>query len=102
MIYELNNNEEIDNGILINSKTNSSYSNKFNTLKENYSNDNCIIKNINIKNANIKNNKEKLDIILDQIESLGYDKKYAIKIIQNNELSHIYAIYFLLDNYNKI
>ena len=102
MIYELNNNEEIDNGILINSKTNSSYSNKFNTLKENYSNDNCIIKNINIKNANIKNNKEKLDIILEQIESLGYDKKYAIKIIQNNELSHIYAIYFLLDNYNKI
>ena len=97
MIYELNNNEEIDNGILINSKTNSTYSTKCNPLKENYSNE-----NYNNKYLIKDDNKEKIDNILEKIESMGYDKKYAIKIIQNSELSHIYAIYFLLDNYNKI
>ena len=106
MIYELNNNEEIDNGVLINSKTNSTSSNKLNNSKENDFNENSIIKNKidkwNIKNNNLSNNKVKMDYILDSIELMGYDKQYAINIIKNNELSHVYAIYFLLDHYDKI
>ena len=109
MIYELNNNEEIDNGILINSKTNSTSSNKLNnSKKDNDYTQNANIKsvnnkwNINNKNNNICNNKEKNNYILDSIESMGYDRQYAVNIINNNELSQIYAIFFLLNNYNKI
>ena len=104
MIYELNNNGEIDNGILINSKTNSTRSNKLNNLKENEliyednikSNNNCYKKN------NLVNKKERIEFLLDKIELMGYDKNYSRKIIENNELSQVYALYFLLDNYDKI
>ena len=104
MIYELNNNGEIDNGILINSKTNSTRSNKLNNLKENdliyedniKSNNNCYKKN------NLVNKKERIEFLLDKIELMGYDKNYSRKIIENNELSQVYALYFLLDNYDKI
>ena len=108
MIYELNNNEEIDNGILINSKTNSTSSNKLNNSKDNDYSQNVNIKSennklyINNKNNIICNNKEKNNYILDSIESMGYDRQYAVNIINNNELSQIYAIFFLLNNYNKI
>jgi serine/threonine protein kinase len=100
MIYELNNNEEIDNGILINSKTNSTSSNKLNNSKDNDYSQNVNIKSannklhINNKNNNICNNKEKSNHILDSIESMGYDRQYAVNIINNNELSQIYAIFF--------
>ena len=106
MIYELNNNEEIDNGILINSKTNSTSSNKLNNSKENEFIENYIIRNKidkwNTKNSSLSNNKDKIDYILDSIESMGYDRQYTINIIKNNELSQVYAIYFLLDHYDKI
>ena len=104
MIYELNNNEEIDNGVLINSKTNSTSSNKLNNSKDNDYMENINNKwFINNKNKNMnKNIKENKKYILDSIESMGYDKKYAINIINNNELSQVYAIYFLLNNYDKI
>ena len=105
MIYELNNNEEIDNGVIINSKTNSTSSNRLNNSKENNYFENGITKNLGnkliIKNNNIGNNKEKIHYILESIETMGYDKQYAFKIIKNNELSQVYAIYFLLDNYDK-
>jgi hypothetical protein len=94
MIYELNNNEEIDNGILINSKTNSTRSNKLNISEE---------INMDYKNNNKKiNEKEKMNYILDKIEKLGYNREYASNIIKKHELSHVYAIYFLLENYDKI
>ena len=106
MIYELNNNEEIDNGVIINSKTNSSSSNRLNNSKENDYFENGITKNKNnkliTKNNNTVNNREKIHYILELIESMGFDKQYAIKIIKNNELSHVYSIYFLLNNYDKI
>ena len=104
MIYELNNNEEIDNGVLINSKTNSTSSNKLNNSKDNDYMENINNKwFVNNKNKNMnKNIKENKKYILDSIESMGYDKKYAINIINNNELSQVYAIYFLLNNYDKI
>ena len=93
MLYELNNNEEIDNGIIINSKTNSTRSNKLNISQE-YD---------FINNNNNVNEKEKInDNILDKIEELGYNREFASNIIETNELSHVYAIYFLLNNYDKI
>ena len=102
MIYELNNNEEIDNGILINSRTNTSRSNKLNISQEiNYNDNNYIIKNKNNLHNKL-NEKEKINYILDKIEIFGYNKEYAAKIIDNNELSHIYAVYFLLSNYDRI
>ena len=106
MIYELNNNGEIDNGILINSKTNSTRSNKLNNSKENdfIYNDNITNNNNNyyFKKNDLVNKKDRIEYLLDKIELLGYDKNYSRRIIENNELSQVYALYFLLDNYDKI
>ena len=105
MLYELNNNGEIDNGILINSKTNSSTSNRLNNSENDFNN---YIKDKNYEfnwSSNFKNKenkKERMKYILDKIVLMGYDKKYTKKIINNNELSHVYAIYFLLNNYDNI
>ena len=105
MLYELNNNGEIDNGILINSKTNSSTSNRLNN-SENEFNNNIKDKNYEFNwSSNFKNKEnkiERMNYILDKIVLMGYDKKYTKKIINNNELSHVYAIYFLLNNYDNI
>ena len=153
MLYEMNNNCEVDNGIIINSKTNTiasitnnnnnitinslteSFSEKYETLwksekenqeniknkkiqnlqnnKDNKDNKDTKIKRIindykdNKKNDNNENyeNKDKddeINNILDQLEKLGYDKKYVKECIENNVLCHASTAYFLLLNYDKI
>ena len=109
MLYELNNNCEVDNGIIINSQTdtisskssnNSIYINK--NIKDNngfFLDENSITKEKKEINCIKNNNNEK---ILNQIELLGYDKKYVKDCVKNNILCHASAAYFLMLNYDNI
>ena len=109
MLYELNNNCEVDNGIIINSQTdtisskssnNSIYINK--NIKDNngfFFDENSITKEKKEINCIKNNNNEK---ILNQIELLGYDKKYVKDCVKNNILCHASAAYFLMLNYDNI
>ena len=113
MLYELNNNCEVDNGIIINSRSNTLSSrsdnndlylnkdaknNKKLIMKDNDYNKNKEIK-INKKNGKNEKNVEK---ILNQLENLGYNKKYVKECIENNILCHASAAFFLMLNYDNI
>ena len=125
MLYEMNNNCEVDNGIIINSRTNTVTSESNNSI--NTFNNNSIIKNedsisktekVNNKIKNNKNsiNKSKkvvkenknnenikeINNILNQLESLGYNKNYVKECVKNNVLCHASTAYFLMLNYDKI
>ena len=109
MLYELNNNCEVDNGIIINSQTdtisskssnNSIYINK--NIKDNIGfiyDENSATKEKKENNYIKKSNNEK---ILNQIELLGYDKKYVKDCVKNNILCQASAAYFLMLNYDNI
>ena len=107
MLYELNNNCEVDNGIIINTRTN--------TLSSKSDNNNSFYINNNIKdnqgyieksnNKEIKMNKKNekdIERILREMEELGYDKKYVKECVENNTLCHASAAYFLMLNYDNI
>ena len=131
MLYELNNNNEVDNGMLINTKINTGNSwsltngiinnnsvlktesvicveerNKDENNSENYKKENkskVLIENKPIKIKAKENTEENNDdLILDKIEVFGYDKKYVKDCIKNNILCHATSIYFLLKNYDNI
>ena len=130
MLYELNNNNEVDNGMLINTKINSSVAtfsitngiiNNNSVVKtesvfcveeegnkDDFDEDDGCRKKVLIKNKQSKNQdkdtlKEKnINKIFDKIEALGYDKKYVQKCLENNILCHATSIYFLLMNYDNI
>ena len=95
--YELNNNKEVDNGVLINSKSfacssNSSFSNA-NTNRNEIENGYKGLEFIS---------KDKIEEILNQIESMGYDRDYVIKSVKKNLLNHASTIFFLLIQYENI
>ena len=110
MLYELNNNGEVDNGMLINSKTNSvSSSYILNNSKNSYisrtlikDSDNEDDEEINIKD--IIENEEKLEKkkenVYNQMKLMGYEKEYVIKCVDENILSRASVVYFLLMNYD--
>ena len=127
MLYELNNNNEVDNGMLINTKINSATSltitngiinnsvikteSVFCVEEENKDDDNDECDNgsnkkILIQNKQVKNqenlDEKNEDKIFDKIDELGYDKIYVKKCLENNLLCHPTSIYFLLKNYDKI
>ena len=95
--FEINNNQEVDNGMIIKTHTHSEISS-------------CSISNSYLSLFdNDKNNKEEkndsnIDInILNEIEDkYGYDKKYVLNCIQNNILCHASTIFYLLKNYRDI
>ena len=131
-LYELNNNGEVDNGVLINSKTQSSInmtdrssnnnksknellnldisnSNSFvlNNLNENLdskkSKMNNTSKNINKKNVDEEMDKTiRINNILEQIKMMGYNKEYVLDCVKRNELCHASAVYYLMMNYENI
>ena len=116
MLYELNNNKEVDNGMLINTKintnTNSLIENGFNENNQiktesvlyfeeegNIEDDNKII----VENNNKENKEQKKEEkILEKIEKMGYDKKYVKECLDKNVLCQATAVYFLLMNYDNI
>ena len=123
MLYELNNNNEVDNGMIINSKVNSttSWTNRIlnnnsviktesvicveeeDKRKEDNEDDNIFHKRIYIKSKNKENYKEiNINKTLEKIEKFGYDKKYVKYCLDNNVLCHATSVFFLLINYDNI
>ena len=118
MNYELNNNEEIDHGMLINSK------NDLISMEEGEDKDNNINeKNIYLVKSNTNNIKNKLYNIQNKkkhrpsspyrpppinktfvkmVSDLGYNEEYVIKCLEKNELNHATAIYYLFSNYENV
>jgi serine/threonine protein kinase len=135
-LYELNNNGEMDNGVLINSKTQSSINksdmssnsrteNKNNeiNLDLNVSDGSCVIFNDNDETIEVKKvkkdnentkiynqkdeneefeQKKKINNILNQMNLMGYNKKYVLDCVKKNELCHASAVYYLMMNYENI
>ena len=115
MNYELNNNEEIDNGMLINSKDDLVVEDSNNEINneeklENYvknNNNNNSIKDIN---KNKKNHRPSSPYkqppinkyFVKMVGELGYDENYVIKSLEKNELNHATTIYYLFSNYENI
>lgn len=102
--YEINNNKNMDNGVLLenNSLLDSSYS-RYSTPKSYriYLNGNFTKIETNYWWLE-KLSDEKLEKILTQIELLGYDREYALKSIKNNYFNHVSTIFFLLTNYENL
>ena len=130
-LYELNNNGEVDNGVLINSKTQSSINmserssrsnNRNDILDLNISNESYVLFNENEQIIEVKkiadkkkekNNskkslneeleqKMKTNNILNQMCLMGFDKKYVLDCVKKNELCHASAVYYLMMNYENI
>ena len=127
--YEINNNQEVDNGMLIKTKSDASldFSGKNNSCvtknKENedsfkYQNNEEKNKNsIFINNYNLVNkynneieeennlidiNNPRINELLNEIENLGYEKEFVIKCLKDNILCHASTVYYLLKNYGNI
>ena len=45
---------------------------------------------------------KKVNIILDEIEKIGYDREYVLNCVNNNILCHASAVFYLMLNYNNI
>ena len=116
MNYELNNNKEIDNGMLINSKdelimedTNKDNNDKKDDQLENYvkTNNNITIKETNKNKKNHRPNspyKQPLinNYFVKMVCELGYDENYIVESLEKNELNHATTIYYLFSNYENI
>ena len=126
MLYELNNNKEVDNGMVINSKVNTlssisltnklinnnsimktesviCYEEKGNKVDYNENYEHRIKNKYEIPdNDKKKDNIDKKEMILNKIEDFGYDKEYVKKCLDDNILCHATSIYFLLMNYDNI
>ena len=111
MLYELNNNGEVDNGMLINSKTNT-LSSSFNlnaskshvsrTLilqKDESDNEEENKKNMEDEEENLLKEEKRKKDVMNEIEKMGYDKEYVEKCLKENILCHATAVYYLLMNY---
>ena len=121
--YELNNNGEIDHGILINHLEEKEENKKENNIKEeifnnneNYQFENTLLKNIksapennnymkyykeNSKrnNSSLTNSSTLVDEnIIKIMENFGYKRDYIYKCLYNNELNYATATFFLLSN----
>jgi serine/threonine protein kinase len=116
MNYELNNNEEIDNGMLINSK-NDLVSIEDDEIKESEKNI-YLVKNNNYNSSNrnkISNEQNKKHrpsspyrpppinkIFVKMVSDLGYDEEYVIKCLEKKELNHATTVYYLFSNYENV
>ena len=109
MNYELNNNEEIDNGMLINSKDELVLNEDTDDKLENYIKNNNYLKDKEInknKKSHRPNSPYKQPSInkyfVKMVSELGYDEDYVIKSLEKNELNHATTIYYLFSNYENI
>ena len=102
--YEIDNNKDANNGILMNPKSiNESNSSSF--TNSNTNRNSIIDKYVNVNfdfNHMLNNMDYKRENILSQIENLGYDREYVIKSLKNNYLNHATTVYFLLMNYEYL
>ena len=110
--YELNNNGECDNGMLINTKTGtiSSTLNNNSKIDGNLTNrsrqrneEENILDDLNDDNDEQGEEQEiKINKILNEIEKLGYDKKYVLNCVNKNILCYASSVFYLMLNYKNI
>ena len=94
--FEFNNNGELDNGMIIQSKSRS------NTFMNLSSEDESSEENGENTEDNLKEkNQEKIEKILEMEENLGYNKEYVKKCLEDNILCHATTVYYLLMNYGN-
>ena len=111
--YELNNNGECDNGMLINTKTGTISSSAVNN--SNIKNEGQLTNRSRQRNENDENyineefneneeeeQEKKISKILNEIEKIGYDKEYVLNCVNNNILCHASTVYYLMLNYKNI
>ena len=113
MNYELNNNEEIDNGMLINSK------NELISIEDddidginNEKNIYLVKNNDSNKNKNSQNKKHRPSspyrpppinkTFVKMVSDLGYNEEYVIKCLEKKELNHATTVYYLFSNYENV
>ena len=115
LLYELNNNGEVDNGMLINSKTNtissscilnnSQHSYYSRSINNNNNDDDDEDENEEFNIKDLIDNEEKLEIkknnVYEQMKLMGYEKEYVKKCVDENILCHASVVFFLLMNYDK-
>ena len=94
--FEFNNNGELDNGMIIQSK---SRSNTFINLSSEDSSFDEV--NENIEDNLDEISQEKIDKIMEAIENLGYNKQYVKKCLEENILCYATTVYYLLLNYEN-
>ena len=117
MNYELNNNEEIDNGMLIDckndlvseeSKINQSLVSENSNNEKKKENTKKILK---IKEQNNKNKRKSAaqsdktlinKYFVNKVCELGYKEEYIIKCLEKNELNQATTAYYLFSNYEGI
>ena len=112
MNYELNNNEEIDNGMLINSKDELIMQETEKDIKiddqlENYVKTNNFVKDNNKSKKNHRPSSPYKQppinkYFVKMVTELGYDEDYVVKCLEKNELNHATTIYYLFSNYENI
>ena len=114
--YELNNNGECDNGMLINSKTGTVSSSVNNSNQKNESqltsrsrgrnneDDNGVLNELNDNDneQQEEDQEKKINKILDEIEKIGYDREYVLNCVNKNILCHASAVFYLMLNYKNI
>ena len=110
--YELNNNGECDNGMLINTKTGTISSSLNNSSKNDgkltsrsrqRNEDENILSDLNDENDEQgEEHERKINKILDEIEKLGYDKKYVLNCVNKNILCYASSVFYLMLNYKNI
>ena len=107
--YELNNNGEIDNGIIIspNDSNNMIYPHDISPYEDNSDKPFSPYDELEDSREINQNNKEKkekgnviYDKILQEMSSLGYNEVYVRECIENNEFNYATACYFLLFKYS--
>ena len=96
--YELNNNQEIDNGMIIKTHSDLTISSASSILSSEFKEDN---NNVINKYDDENNNNTDMNI-LNEMEQFGYDKKYVLSCIENNKLCHATTVFYLLKNYRDI
>ena len=96
--FEVNNNQEIDNGMIIKTHSDLTISSASSILSSEFKEDN---NNVINKYDDENNNNTDMNI-LNEMEQFGYDKKYVLSCIENNKLCHATTVFYLLKNYRDI
>ena len=96
--FEVNNNQEIDNGMIIKTHSDLTISSASSFLSSEFKDDN---NNVINKYDDENNNNTDMNI-LNEMEQFGYDKKYVLSCIENNKLCYATTVFYLLKNYRDI
>ena len=102
MNYELNNNGEIDNGMLINSKDELKEDKIENYVKIDKNDKKVKDNKLNHNSTSFYNQPHINDYFIKMVSKLGYDEEFVIKSLKNNELNHATAVYYLFSNYENV